>query len=269
MPSGSKQPASADSNTDSARASNPVSRFLTEQLYFETVHALTQDNQRLRDESHYFQMHLHNAGRHQQQSHLYNNQVKQDLQLARTELAQCQAGQNQLLVTFNQERTENSRLAASMQTRLDGMSTSLLHEQEKVKRLTFFLTSLNFMGAEDLILMLDNELDLDVLLGKYRAMDQGLSDEEGEFHKTAFTLKCYQDLYAKNKDDISQLYQVLAHKDSIIEELQTDLYRSSTDEEAVEEVATTGAMVRASECQGAVVRASECVGGSSREAFSD
>jgi hypothetical protein len=254
MPSGSKQPASANSNTDAVLASNPVSGFLTEQLHFETVHALTRDNQRLRDESHYFQMHLHNAGRHQQQSNLYTNQVKQDLQLARTELAQCQAGQTQLLATFNHERTQNSRLAASMQTQLD----DLLHEQEKAKRLTFFLTSLNFMGAEDLILMLDSQVDLGVLVEKYRAMDQGLSDEEGELRKTAFTLKCYQDLYAKNKDDTLQLYQVLAQKDSIIEELQADLYRSSTDEEAVEEVATIGAMVRASECQE----------GSSRGAFS-
>ena len=249
MPSGSKQPASANSNTDAVLASNPVSGFLTEQLHFETVHALTRDNQRLRDESHYFQMHLHSAGRHQQQSNLHTNQVKQDLQLARTELAQCQAGQTQLLATFNHERIQNSRLAASMQTQLDGLSTSLLHEQEKAKRITFFLTSLNFMGAEDLILMLDNQVDLGVLVEKYRAMDQGLSDEEGELQKTAFTLKCYQDLYAKNKDDTLQLYEVLAQKDSIIEELQADLYRSSTEEEAVEEVATIGAMVRASECQ--------------------
>lgn len=105
MLSESKQPALADSNTDSAPASNPVSGFLTERLHFEIVHALIRENQRLRDESHYFQMHLHSAGRHQQQSNLYINKVKQNLQVARTELAQCQVEQNQLLATFNHERT--------------------------------------------------------------------------------------------------------------------------------------------------------------------
>ncbi len=61
----SKQLALANSNINTILIFNLVSDFLTKQFHFEIVHAFTRDNQRLCDEFHYFQMHLHNVERHQ------------------------------------------------------------------------------------------------------------------------------------------------------------------------------------------------------------
>ncbi len=97
--------------------------------------------------------------------------------------------------------------------------------------------------------MLDNQIDLNILLKKYRAIDQELSEKKEKLYKIVFILKCYQDLYVKNKDNISQLYQILAQKNSIIEKLQADLYRLSADKKVVKKITTIDTIVRAAECQ--------------------
>ena len=62
-------------------------------------------------------------------------------------------------------------------------------------------------------------------------------------------MKYYQDLYIKNKDNISQLYQILIQKNSIIEKFQANLYRLSADKKVVEKITIIDTIVRTAECQ--------------------
>ena len=104
----------------------------------------------------------------------------------------------QVAVAYGRQTLDNMTYA------LQEKDEQLQHQLKKEKSLIAIITKLNVVPAEDLEVIIENEVDVNAIFDIPRSGNSG-SDPEAALMQTSFTLDCYKDLLDRKQGEIEKL----------------------------------------------------------------